>query len=161
MELKEKIGILERRDGYHVSPTKTSTTLGPYSHSTLGGMGSGLTAQASPSLGRGMSGLGTRQVLTPPSVERGLLVCVARSGTGSINSITSPSPGTGLGLSALAPGQYLGEPTMKAGQAQGPGRAMDVEGAGHAPGASTVTTGAPSTTTNQGPAQAGSHASPQ
>ncbi len=115
VELKEKIGILERRGGYHVSLTTTSATLGPYSHSTLGGMGSGLTAQSSPSLGRGMSGLGTRQVLTPPSVGRGLLACVARSGTGSPNSTPSPSPGTGLGLNALAPGQYLGEPTMNAG----------------------------------------------
>ncbi len=44
VELKEKIGILERRGGYHVSPTTTSATLGPYSHPALGGMGSGLTA---------------------------------------------------------------------------------------------------------------------
>ena len=53
MELKEKIGILEWRGGYRVSPT-TSATLGPYSHPALGGLGSGLTAQASPQLGRGI-----------------------------------------------------------------------------------------------------------
>ncbi len=50
---------------------------------------------------------------------------------------------------------------MNAGQAQGPGTAMDVEGAGHAPGASTVMNGASSTMTNQDPAQAGSHTAPQ
>ena len=38
---------------------------------------------------------------------------------------------------------------------------MDTEGAGQVPEASTVTTGAFSTTTNQDPAQAGSHPSPQ
>ncbi len=32
MELKEKIGILERRGWYRESPTTTSATLGPYSH---------------------------------------------------------------------------------------------------------------------------------
>ncbi len=44
---------------------------------------------------------------------------------------------------------------------KGRAMAMDVEGAGHAPGASMVTTGASSTTTNQDPAQAGSHLPPQ
>ncbi len=56
---------------------------------------------------------------------------------------------------------YLGASASNAGQAQGPGRAMDTEGAGHAPGASSVTTGASSTMTNQGPAQEGAHTSPQ
>ncbi len=51
VELKEEIGIMERRGGYHVSPTTNSATLGPYSHPAFGGMGSGLTAQASPQLG--------------------------------------------------------------------------------------------------------------
>ena len=161
MELKEKISTLERRCGYHVSPTTTSATLGPYSQPAFGGMGSGLTAQASPQLGRGMSGLGLPQVPTPPSAGRGLTAYLARSGTGSLNSTPTPSPGTGLGLSALAPGLYFGAPAANAGHDQGPGRAMDTEGAGHAPGASTVMTGASSTTTNQGPAQAGSHTSPQ
>ncbi len=95
MELKEKIDILERRGGYHVGPTTTSATLGPYSHPALGGMGSGLTAQASPPLGRGMSGLGMLQVPTPPSAGRGLYAYVAPSGTGTLNSTLTPSPGTG------------------------------------------------------------------
>ncbi len=38
---------------------------------------------------------------------------------------------------------------------------MDVEGADHAPETSMVMTGASNTTTNQGPAQAGSHHLPQ
>ncbi len=176
VELKEKISTLERRGGYHVSPTTASATLGSYSQPAFGGKGSGLvaqvspqpgrgmsglTTQASPSLGRRMSGLAARQMLTPPSMGRGLLGCITRSGTGSLSSTSTPSPGTGSGLSALAPGQPLGAPAASAGQAQGPGRAMDVEGAGHAPGASTVTTGAASTTSNQDPAQAGSHLPPQ
>ncbi len=77
MELKEKIGILERRGGYRVSPTTTSATLGPYSHLAFGGMGSGLTAQASPQLGRGMSGLGLPQEPTPPATGRGLSAYLA------------------------------------------------------------------------------------
>ncbi len=161
VELTEKISILERRGGYHVNPTTTSATLGPYSHPAFGGTGSGLATQASPHLGRGMSGLSLPQAPTPPSVGRGLTGYLVRSGTGSLNSTPAPSPGTGSGLSVLAPGQYLGAPAMNAGQAQGPGRAMDVEGVGHTPGASTVTTGASSTTINQGPAQAGSHTAPQ
>ncbi len=161
MELKEKIGTLETRGRYHVSPTTTSVTLGPYSHPAFGGMGSGLTVQASPQLGRGMSGLGLPQTPTAPSAGRGLTAYVARSGTGSLNSTPTPSPGTGSGLSVHAPGLYFGATTANAGQPQGPGGAMDVEGAGHAPGASTVTTGATSTTTNQGPAQAGTHPAPQ
>ncbi len=67
MELIGKIDMLEQRDGYRESPTTTSATLGPYSYPALGGLGSGLTAHSSPQLGRGMSGLGMRQVPTPPS----------------------------------------------------------------------------------------------
>ena len=162
VELKEKIATLERRGGCHVSPTTASATVGSYSQPAFGGKGSGLVAQVSPqtgrgmsglttqappSLGRGMSGLAARQMLTPPSMGRGLLGCLARTGTGSLNSTPTPSPETGSGLSALAPGQRLGAPAANAGQAQGPGSAMDVEGADHAPEASTVTTGAASTMT--------------
>ncbi len=161
VELKEKIGIVERRGGYHVSPTTTSATLGPYSQPAFGGVGSGLAAQASSQLGGGKSQLSVPQAPPPPPLGRGVAACLARAGVGSLNSTPTPSPGTGSGLSALAPGQYLGMPTMNAGQAQGLGRAMDVEGAGHFPGASMVTTGASSTTTNRGPAQAGSHTAPQ
>ncbi len=77
MELKEKIGTLERRGGYRVSPTTTSATLGPYSHPAFGGTGNGLTAQASPELGRGMSGLGLPQAPTPPSAGQGLTAYLA------------------------------------------------------------------------------------
>ncbi len=59
------------------------------------------------------------------------------------------------------PDPYLGVPNANAGQAQGPGRAMDTEGASQAPEASAVMTGASSTMTKQGPAQAGSRPSPQ
>ncbi len=108
MELKEKIGILERKGGYRVSPTTNSATLRSYSHSALGGLGSGLTAQASPQLGRGMSGLGLPQVPTPPLAGQGLPSYLARSWTGSLDSTPTPSPGTGSGLSTLAPSPYLG-----------------------------------------------------
>ena len=68
MELKGKVDNLG---------TTTSATLGPYSYSALGGIGSGLTAQASPQLGRGMSGLGLPQLPTPPPplTGRGLSAC--------------------------------------------------------------------------------------
>ncbi len=122
---------------------------------------SGLTTQASPQLGGAMSRLNLPHAPTPPSLDEGLTAYLARAGPGSHRSTPVPSPVTGSGLSALTSSPYLGVPAANAGQAQGPGRAMDVEGAGHAPGASTVTTGASSTTTNQGPAQAGSHTSPQ
>ncbi len=108
-----------------------------------------------------MSGLSLPQAPTPPSVGQGLVAHLARAGIGSLNSTPTPSPETGSGLSALAPGQRLGAPAATAGPAQRPESAMDVEGAGHAPEASAVTTGASSTTTNQGPAQAGPHHLPQ
>ncbi len=108
-----------------------------------------------------MSGLGARQILTPPSVGRGLLARVARSGTGSLDSTPTPSPGTGSGLSAFVPGQYLGVPATNAGQAQGPGRAMDADGADSTSETLAVRTGDDNTTTDQDPAQAGSCQLPQ
>ena len=176
VELKEKLATMERRGGYHVSPTTASATAGSFSQPAFSGKGSGLVAQVSPqpgrvmsgsttqaplSLGRGMSGLAARQLLTPTSLGRGLLGRLARSGPESLNPIPTPSPEMGPGLGALAPGQRLGAPAANAGPAQRPESAMDVEGAGHAPEASAVTTGASSTTTNQGPAQAGPHHLPQ
>ncbi len=176
IELKEKVAILERRGGYHAPPPTTSATAGSHSQPAFGGRGSGLVAQVSPqpgrvmggpttrapsSLGRGMSGLAARQLLTPPGIGRGLLGRIARSGTGSLNSTPTPSPETRSGLSTLTPGQRLGVPAANAGQAQGPESAMDVDRADHAPETPTVTTSASSTTANQGPAQAGSHHLPQ
>ena len=149
VELKEKITILESRGGYHVPPATASATAGSISQPAFGGRGSGLiaqvspqpgrvlggpTTQAPPSLGRGMSGLATRQLLTPPSIGRGLLSHLVLSGTGSLNSTPTPSPETGSGLSALAPGQRFWPPAAITGQAQGPGSAMDIDGADHAPG---------------------------
>ncbi len=64
-------------------------------------------------------------------------------------------------MSVLSSSPYLVVPNATAGQAQGPGGVMDTEGAGQAPDASTVMTGASNTTTNQDPAQAGSRPSPQ
>ncbi len=61
----------------------------------------------------------------------------------------------------LSPRPYLGAPNATAGQAQGHGEATGTEGAGQAPEASAVTTGASSTMTDQDPAQAGSRPSPQ
>ncbi len=58
VDLREKVATLERRGAYSVSPPTASATLGPYSHSVSSGAGSGLTAQASPQLQRGLGGLG-------------------------------------------------------------------------------------------------------
>ncbi len=122
VELRERIATLERRGGYHVSPTTASATAGSFSQPAFSGKGSGLIAQVSPQpgrvmsglttqapplTGRGMSGLAARQLLTPPAIGRGLLGCLARSGTASLNSTLTPSPETGSGLSAW-PGPAFG-----------------------------------------------------
>ncbi len=179
IELREKVATLERRGGYNVPPPTASATAGSHPQPAFGGRGSGLVAQVSPQPGRvmggpttqapssmgrgmrGMSGLAARQLLTPPSIGRGLLGRFARSGTGSLSSTPTPSPETGSGLGALAPGQSLGAPAANAGKAQGPGSAMNVDEADHAPETSTVRTGDSSTTTDQGPAQTGPHHLPQ
>ncbi len=85
-----------------------------------------------------MSALAAMQLLTPPGTGRGQ-----------------------IGPFALAPGQRLGAPAANAGQAQGPGGAMDVDEAEYTPETSTVGNGGSNTTTDQGPAQTGSHHSPQ
>ncbi len=77
VELKEKISTLERRGGYHVSPTTASATLGSYSQPAFGGKGSGLVAQVSPQPGRGMSGLSMPRAPTPPPLGRGLMAHLA------------------------------------------------------------------------------------
>ncbi len=117
VELKEKLVAMERRGGYHVSPTNASATAGSFSQPAFGGKGSGLVAQVSPHpgrvmsgsmtqaplpLGRGMSGLATRQLLTPTLLGRGLLGRLAQSGPGSLNPTPTPSPETGPVLGALA-----------------------------------------------------------
>ncbi len=58
VDLREKVATLERRGAYSVSPPTASATLGSYSHFVSSGAGSGLTAQASPQLERGLGGLG-------------------------------------------------------------------------------------------------------
>ncbi len=162
LELREKVDTLEGRGAYCVSPPSASATLGPTSHPVFGGLGRRST-QTTPLMGKGMSGLGLPRESTPPppSVGRGLMAHPAFSRPRTANSTLTPSSGTGSGLSALAPGPYLGAPNANAGHAQGHGEAMDTEGVPQAPEASAVRTGAPSTTTNQGPAQAGSHPAPQ
>ena len=175
IELREKIATLERRDGYHAPPPTASATAGSHPQPAFGGRGSGLVAQVShqpgrvmgapttrapSSMGRGMSGLAARQLLTPP-MGRGLLGRFARSGAGSLSSTPTPSPEMESGLGALTPGQRLGAPAANAGQAQGPGGAMDVDEADYAPETSTVRTGGSDPTTDQGPAQTGPHHSPQ
>ncbi len=77
VELKERIRTLERRGGYHVSPTTASATLGSYSEPAFGGKGSGLVAQVSPQPGRGMSGLSRPQAPTPPPLGQGLMAHLA------------------------------------------------------------------------------------
>ncbi len=86
MKLKGKVDLLEQKGGYRESPTTASATLGPYSYPALGGLGSGLMAQASPQLGRGMSGLGLPQVPT-------LSVYLAWSRPASASATPFPSPG--------------------------------------------------------------------
>ncbi len=152
VELREKVAILERR-GYHAPPPIASATAGSHPQSAFGGRGSGLVAQvspqpgriksmpttrASPSLGRGMSALAAMQLLTPPGTGRGQ-----------------------VGRFALAPGQRLGAPAADAGQAQGPGDTMDVDGVDSTSETPAVRTGDDKTTTDQDPAQAGSRQLPQ
>ncbi len=91
-ELNGKIDIMEQRGGYQESPNTTSATLGPYSHPVLGGLGSRLTAQASPQLGRGMSALGVSRVPTLPPAGRGASAYFA---VGPASSTLFPSPGAG------------------------------------------------------------------
>ncbi len=55
----------------------------------------------------------------------------------------------------------MGAPAADAGQAQGPGSVMDVDGADSTLETSAVRTGDANTTTDQDPAQAGSHQLPQ
>ena len=61
----------------------------------------------------------------------------------------------------LLPGPYLGSCSMAAGQPQWTGGILGTEGTGHAPPVATVTTSAPSTTTDQSPTQAEARPSPQ
>ncbi len=167
VELKEKLTTMERRGGYHAPPATASATVGSSSQTASGGRGRGLvaqvspqpgrmlgepTAQAPPPRGRGMRGVDVRRLLTPPPAGRGLLGRFMLSGTGSLNPTPTPSPETGSGLGALAPGQR---------QAQESESAMDVDRAGNVPETSAVTSGAPSITTNQGPAYTGPHHLPQ
>ncbi len=119
------------------------------------------TTRAPSTMGRGMSGFDAMQLLTPPGMGRGLISRFARSGAGSLGSTPTPSPETGSGLGALAPGQRLVAPAANTGQAQGPGSAMDVDGADSTPETPAVRTGDANTTTDQGPAQAGPHHLPQ
>ncbi len=171
-ELKEKITALERRGSYHLPPPTASATAGLHPQSATGGRGSGLVAQVSPqpgrvmgapttqapsTIGRGMSGWVAMQLLTPPGMGRGLIRRFAHSGAGSLSSTPTPSPETGSGLGALAPAQCLVAPAANAGQAQGPGSAMDVDGADSTLETPAVGTGNANTTTDQGPAQAGPH----
>ncbi len=165
MELKEKIATLERRS-YHAPPPTASATAGSHLQSAIGRRGSGLIAQVSPqpgrtTQGRGMSGLAARQLLTPPGRGRGLLGRHELYSAGSPSTTSTPSPGTGPGLGAFAPGQCLGAPAANAGQAQGPGSAMNVDGADSTSERPAVRTGDANTTTDQDPAQAGSHQLPQ
>ncbi len=143
VELREKIATLERRL-YHAPLPTASATAGSHPHSASGGRGSGLVAQVSPqpgrirstpttrassSLGRGMSGLAARQLLTPPGTGRGQ-----------------------VGRFALTPGQRLGAPAANVGQAQGTGDVMDVDGVDSTSETPPVGTGDDNTTTDQDPA---------
>ncbi len=104
-----------------------------------------------------MSGLGVPRVSPLPSAGRGVAAFFAGPTVGTPGSTPFPSPRAGVGRShVLSPSPYLGVPDMTAGRAQGPGEAMDTEGAGQA-----SETGASSTMTDQDCAQAGSRPSPQ
>ncbi len=76
--------------------------------------------------------------------------------------LTPPGTGRGqIGRFAFAPGQRLVAPAANAGQAQGPGSAMDAMDVDSTPETPPVGTGDANTTTDQGPAQAGPHHLPQ
>ncbi len=85
------------------------------------------------------------------------------SGAGS-GLAAQASPQLGGGLGGLSMPQVPTPPSVgqiRTAHVLARLRAMDTEGAPQAPEASVVSTGAPSTTTNQGPTQAGSHPAPQ
>ncbi len=90
-ELKGKIEILERRSGHREDPTTTSAALGPLSFHALSGLGSGLTTQASPQPGEGMSGLGAPRASTLPLAGRGATAFFAGPVPGPAASTPFPS----------------------------------------------------------------------
>ncbi len=152
-ELKERIKELSEHQG---DSTATSAALGPLSFLELSGIEGGLTIQASPQLGGGISGLGMLWASTFPPAGRGAAALFAGPTVEPAGSTPFPSPRARSRRShVFLPSLYLGAPITTAGQAQGTGETMDAEGAGRAPKASTVTTGASSTMTEQDPAQAG------
>ncbi len=55
VELKGEIDMMKQRSGYRGNLITTSAALGPLSFPALGGLGGGLTTQASPQLGGGIS----------------------------------------------------------------------------------------------------------
>ncbi len=137
--------------------TTTSAAMRPLSFPTLSGMESGLVTQASPQLMGGMSGPSTPRASPLPLVRRGAAAYFAEPVMVPAGSTPFPSPRVGSGRSrVLSPSWYLGVPSMTAGQAQGNGAAMETEGENQTPEVSTVMTGAPSTTSDQDPAQSGS-----
>ncbi len=137
--------------------TTTSAAMGPLSFPTLSEVE---MAQASSQLGEGMSGISTPRASPLPPVGRGTTAYLAGPIMGSAGSTPFPSLRVGAGGShVLLPGPYLGTSSVTAGQLQGIGGTMETEGAAQTPVVSTVTTGTPSTMTDQGPAQAGAQPS--
>ncbi len=93
-----------------------TTTLGLLSFPTFSGMESGLMIQASPQLGRGISGLSTLCVSPFPPVGRVAIAYFARPVIGPTGSTPFPSPRIGSGGSHVLPGLYMGKFSMTTGQ---------------------------------------------
>ncbi len=124
-----------------VGATSTSAAMGPLSFPTLSGVESGLTTQASPQLGGGMSGLSMPRASSLLLAGQGTTAYFAGPVMGPAGSIQFPSPKVGLGGShVVSSGLYVGTTSVTAGQAQGSGGAMETEGAGQTLVVFTVTT---------------------
>ncbi len=140
----------------------TSAAIGPLSFPTLSGVESRQTTQASPQLGGRSDWTKHAMSFIPPSsrVRRHGVPCWTYNGTSWLYPV--PFSQTWIGREPCSPTRpYLGTSSVTTGQPQGIGGAMETEGTGQTPAVSMVTTGAPCTTTNQGPAQAGARPSPQ
>ncbi len=90
-----------------------------------------------------------------PEMGRGTLALFAGPTMGPAVSTLFPSPWVGSGRShVLSQGPYPGASSVTVGQATRTGEARETEETGQVPPVSTVMTGAPSTMTDQSPAQA-------
>ena len=97
-----------------------------------------------------------------PGLGRGTAAYFSGPVMGSAGSSPFPSPQVGSGRRQIfSPGPSLEPSSVTEGQPQGTGGILGTEETGYAPAVATVMTSAPTTTTDQSPAQAEARPSPQ